>query len=133
VALAQHLQAVEDEDTLLGAVLIHSYAIAEAAASDRLSIPARDVGGIEDWGARLLATTGETWYSLKGGLAGAVEVAVARNAYAHGARCLDETSARRLRAAGLTDVSAGDPVVLDYPKLKALRGRLRSLLGAGGI
>jgi hypothetical protein len=36
-------QAVEDEDTLLGAVLIHSYAIAEAAASDRLSFPARDV------------------------------------------------------------------------------------------
>jgi hypothetical protein len=34
VALAQHLQAVEDEDTLLGAVLIHSYAIAEAAVSD---------------------------------------------------------------------------------------------------
>jgi hypothetical protein len=133
VALAQHLQAVEDEDTLLGAVLIHSYAIAEAAASDRLSIPARDVGGIEDWGARLLAITGEDWNSLKGGLAGAVEVAVARNAYAHGARRLDETSARRLRAAGLTATTAGDPVILDYRKLKALRGRLRSLLGAGGI
>lgn len=133
VALAQHLQAVEDEDTLLGAVLIHSYAIAEAAASDRLSIPARDVGGIEDWGARLLATTGETWDSLKGGQAGAVEVAVARNAYAHGVRCIDHNSARRLRAAGLTDVKAGDPMVLDYRKLKALRGRVRSLLGAGGI
>lgn len=51
VALAQHLRAVEDEDTLLGAVLIHSYAIAEAAASDRLSVPARDLGGMRT-GAR---------------------------------------------------------------------------------
>ena len=127
------IEAVEDEDTLLGAVLVHSYAIAEAAAGDRLSILTRDVGGIEDWGTRLLATTGETWESLKGGKAGAVEAAVTRNAYAHGARSLDHNSARRLRAAGLTHVNAGDPIVLDYRKLKTLRGRLRSLLGAGGI
>jgi hypothetical protein len=58
---------------------------------------------------------------------------MARNAYAHAAQRLDEASARRLRAAGLTGVKVGDPVVLDYRTLKALRGRLRSLLRAGGI
>jgi len=38
----------------------------------------RDFGGIEDWGARLLATTESTQDALKEGLAGAVDVAVVR-------------------------------------------------------
>jgi hypothetical protein len=76
VALQQHLEAVRDEEMLLASVLIHSYALAETAAAERLSGDAREYGGIGDWGARLLATTGSTWDALKDGIAGAVEVAV---------------------------------------------------------
>jgi hypothetical protein len=133
VPLTGHLAAVQDEDTLFGSVLIHSYALAEAAAAERLAADARDFGGIEDWGTRLLATTGETWSSVKGGRTGCVEVAVVRNAYAHGVRRIDRAAANRLRAAGITFPGEDDAVTLDYATLKAFRGRLRSLLGVGGI
>ena len=82
---------------LLASVLIHSYALAENAAAKRLGGDARDFGGIEDWGTRLLATTGSAWGSLEEGLAGAVEVAVFRNAYAHGSRRIDASAASRTR------------------------------------
>ncbi len=133
VALTQHLAAVRDEETLFASVLIHSYALAETAAAERLRGDARDFGGIEDWGTRLLATTSSTWDSLNEGVAGAVEVAVVRNAYAHGARRVDVLAANRLRAVGKTQPKAGDLVVLDYPTLKVFRGRLRSLMSHGGI
>jgi hypothetical protein len=133
VALTQHLAAVRDEETLFASVLIHSYALAETAAAERLRGDARDFGGIEDWGTRLLATTSSTWDSLNEGVAGAVEVAVVRNAYAHGARRVDEPAANRLRAVGKTQPKAGDLVVLDYPTLKVFRGRLRALMSHGGI
>ena len=87
---------------LFTSVLIHSYALAETAAAERLGGAARDFGGIEDWGRRLLATTGSTWGALKEGVAGAVEVAVVRNAYAHGGRRIDESAANRLRAVGIS-------------------------------
>jgi hypothetical protein len=58
--LTQHLAAVRDEETLLASVLMRSYAFAETAAAERLCCDARDFGGIEDWGTRLLATTGST-------------------------------------------------------------------------
>src|SRR6476620_2235167 len=70
VPLAQHLAAVEDEDTLFASVLIHSYALAESAAAARLDIDSRDCGGIEDWGTRLLVANGRTWDSIDGGVAG---------------------------------------------------------------
>ena len=82
---------------LLASVLIHSYALAEDAAAERLGGDARDFGGIEDWGARPLATTGSAWDSLKEGRAGAVEVSVVRNAYAHGGRRIDEAAATASR------------------------------------
>ena len=129
----QHLDAVRDEETLFASVLIHSYALAESAAAERLGGDARDFGGIEDWGARLLATTGSTWAALKDGRAGVVEVAVFRNAYAHGGRRIDESAASRLRAVGVTSPTRGDLVALDYPTVKAFRGRLRMLMDAGGI
>jgi hypothetical protein len=132
-ALTQHLAAVRDEETLFASVLIHSYALAETAAAERLRGDARDFGGIEDWGTRLLATTESTWDSLNEGVAGADEVAVVRNAYAHGARSVDEPAANRLRAVGKTQPKAGDLVVLDYPTLKVFRGRLRALISHGGI
>ena len=133
MALREHLSAVQSEDTLFGGVLIHSYALAEAAASDRLGVSSRTFTGIEDWGTRLLASNGETWDGVKDGLAGAVEVAVVRNAYAHGARDLDRGAAKRLRTAGRAEAATGDPVNLDYATLKRFRWRLRNLLGAGGV
>lgn len=133
LALTQHLAAVRDEETLLASVLMHSYAFAETVAAERLGCDARDFGGIEDWGTRLLATTGATWDSLHEGVAGAGEVAVVRNADAHGGRRVDELAARRLRAVGKAQPNAGDAVVLDYPTLRVLRGRLRALMFLGGI
>ena len=133
VGLQQHLEAVRDEEMLLASVLIHSYALAETAAAERLGGDARDFGGIEDWGTRLLATTGSTWGALKEGRAGAVEVAVVRNAYAHGGRRIDESAANRLRALGKTSPARGDLVVLDYSTVKVFRGRLRALMDRGGV
>src|SRR4051794_15566481 len=118
---------------LFASVLIHSYALAETAAADRLGGDARDFGGIEDWGMRLLATTGSTWAALKEGRAGAVEVAVVRNAYAHGGRRIDEPAAKRLRDVGMTSPAPGDLVVLDYATVKVFRGRLRTLMDRGGV
>jgi hypothetical protein len=118
---------------LYASVLIHSYALAETAAAERLGADARDFGGIEDWGTRLLATTGSTWGALKEGRAGAVEVAVVRNAYAHGGRRIDESAAKRLRDAGMTSRARGDLVVLDYAMVKVFRGRLRTLMDRGGV
>ena len=133
VGLQQHLEAVRDEEMLLASVLIHSYALAETAAAERLGGDARDFGGIEDWGERLLATTGSTWDALTEGVAGAVEVAVVRNAYAHGDRRIDESAANRLRGVGMTSPARGDMVVLDYAMVKVFRGRLRTLMDRGGV
>ena len=133
VGVAEHLAAVEDEDTLYASVLIHTYAIAESAAAQRLRDDPRNLGGIEDWGERLLAGADESWESVKGGLAGAVEVAIVRNAYAHGSRRIDRAAAKRLRAVELTHRRDGDPVTLDYATLRVFRARLRDLLNVGGI
>jgi hypothetical protein len=133
IGLQQHLDAVRDEEMLLASVLIHSYALAETAAAERLGGDARDFGGIEDWGTRLLATTGSTWGALTEGVAGAVEVAVIRNAYAHGGRRIDESAANRLRAVGMTSPARGDLVVLDYATVKVFRGRLRTLMDRGAV
>jgi hypothetical protein len=133
VSLKDHLDAVRDEETLLASVVIHSYALAESAAAERLGGDARDFGGIEDWGTRLLATTGSTWDCLEEGLAGAVEVAVFRNAYAHGSRRIDASAANRLRHVGIKTPADGDLVPLDYPTVKRFRGRLRELMNLGGV
>ena len=133
VPLAKHLEAIRDEDILLGSVLVHSYALAESSAAQRLNIDARNFRGIEDWGARLLATTQSSWESLRDGLAGAVEVAVVRNAYAHGERHISPTARHRLERAGGSLAGQGAAVSLDYPTLKVFRGRLRDLMDVGGI
>jgi hypothetical protein len=133
VALHQHIDAVEDAETLHGSVLVHSYALAEAAAADRLAMNPRSLAGIEDWGMRLLTRNGRDWTDVKDGLAGAVEVAVARNAFAHGTRTIDDTARARLLAAGAKARSVGSPVIMTYDELRELRARLLSLLNVGGI
>jgi hypothetical protein len=66
-------------------------------------VDARDLRGIEDWGGRLLGRTNQSWDSVHHGLAGAVEVAVVRNAYAHGTRQIDVAAETRLRKARVVD------------------------------
>ena len=89
VTLQEHIDAIDDAETLHASVLLHSYALAEAAAANRLAMNSRTFGGIEEWGARLLRANGRDWINVSGGLAGAVEIAVTRNAFAHGSRTLD--------------------------------------------
>lgn len=133
VGLADHLAAVRDAESLFASVLIHSYALAESAAADQLSMTARDFGGIEDWGQRLLESEGKAWPHLRAGLAGAVKTAVVRNAFAHGTRVIDEAAERRLRAAGVMNIPAGTVVSLTYDSLQGCRECLRHLLNLGGI
>lgn len=133
VRLSQHLAAVQDDEILFASVLIHSYALAAFAASDRLGVASRDLGGIEDWGARLLATTNKDWNDVNGQKAGAVEVAVVRNALAHGSRIIDQSAAVRLAAVGVSRYTVGDAVTLSHDDLREFRARLLSLLNIGGV
>jgi hypothetical protein len=133
VGIADHLAAIAAEDVLHASVLIHTYAIAEAVAAQRLDKDQRALGGIEDWGTQLLVAAGSSWDAVDDGLAGAVEVAVVRNTFAHGSRQVDRASARRLAAAGATALSEGDPVTLGYRTLKNYRRRLKLLLNASGL
>jgi hypothetical protein len=133
VALDEHLDAVGDEEMLLTSVLIHSYALAEWAAARHFRVDARSFEGIEDWGERLLAANGRKWSDIEGGRAGAVEVAVVRNGFAHADRIFDDREIARLRAAGANGWKPGDRMVLNYPRLRRYRTRLRSLLNEAGV
>jgi hypothetical protein len=93
----------------------------------------RSLGGIEDWGARLLGANHRDWSKVVGGLAGAVEVAVVRNAFAHGSRTIDSSAHARLLAAGARPSPVGSTVSLAYSELREFRGRLLNLLNAAGI
>jgi hypothetical protein len=133
VDVASHQAAVNDYETLFASVLIHSYALTESAAADHLGIDSREFKGIEDWGTRLLGAEGRDWSEVMDQLPGAVEVAVVRNALAHGTWQIDAAAERRLLAVGPTTRASGSPVTLDYKTLQEYRARLRSLLRYGGI
>jgi hypothetical protein len=133
VTVHKHIDAVDDGETLHGSVLVHSYALAESAATDRLAMDSRSLGGIEDWGARLLSTNDRDWSEVAGGLAGAVEVAVVRNAFAHGSRTIDPSARARLLKAGARTRPVGSVVTLPHTELREFRDRLRSLLNVAGI
>lgn len=132
VKLEHHLAAVGDEEMLYVAVLIHSYALAESAAATALGMDVRTLG-IEGWGGRLLEANGCRWDAVAGGKGGAVEVAVVRNAVAHGVRTIDARASVRLNNAGVQGRRAGSPIALTYPDVREYRARLLSLLSAGGI
>lgn len=132
VSLDQHVSAVEDEETLYASVLIHSYALAESVACDMLGIDSRTAGGIESWAGQLLSANDRAWTDVFGGLTGAVEVAVIRNAFAHGTRLVDANGMVRLRSVGSTLYSTGDRVRLQYDELCKLRVTLRGILRYGG-
>lgn len=130
--LDQHLEAVNDEVTLYASVLIHSYALMESAAADALGI-ARVPGGVEGWGRLLLRKTGADWADVRDGEAGAVEVAVIRNAFAHGSRVIDQHAAQKLTDAGAPPREIGSPVSLGYDELLVYRGRMAHLLNTSGL
>jgi hypothetical protein len=129
-SLDQHREAVSDSWLLCASVLLSYYALAEAAAADKLGLDdVADVGGIEVWGQRLLDAATADWNVVKAAKAGAVEVAVVCNTIAHGERHYSQRGVNRLQAAGvLTTAKPGAPVLLDYPTLHEYRARLRSLL-----
>lgn len=129
----KHVDTLEDAEILYESVLVHSYALAESAAAVRLETDQRCLGRIEEWGAALLRTTDRAWTDVEGDLAGAVEVAVARNAFAHGARTIDPATRKRLLDAGAPARAVGSVVTLSYAELGKFRSRLKSLLNAGGI
>jgi hypothetical protein len=133
VSLSDHLASVDDEVTLYAAVLIHTYALAEDAGCRALGVDSRSAGGIENWGKGLLAARGRDWSGVLDGEAGAVEVAVVRNAFTHGAREIDAGAVARLSACGAPLRSVGDRVGLQYEELRVYRDRLRSLLRVGGV
>lgn len=109
--LDQHVQAVLDEEVLYASVLIHSYALAESSSLDTLGLT-RAPGGIETWGSSLLRQAGANWSDVRDGEPGLVEVAVVRNAFAHGTRSIDAAAARRLIDASAPPRAVGDRVAL---------------------
>ncbi|NUU19046.1 hypothetical protein HP550_17495 [Cellulomonas humilata] len=133
VRLDEHLESLSTLSTLHAAVLIQSYAVAEAAACDRLRLDQRTAGGIEEWGQALLAANGRGWADVHGGRGGAVEVAVARNAYAHAAHLVDAKAEARLAKAGSVRWTAGSLVDLQLADVVEFRTRIRSLLRYGGF
>lgn len=133
IRLVDHVQALEDEGTVLAAALVLSYSVAESAATDHLGLNSRRVAGIEDWGGRLLKSADANWGQVEGGLAGAAEVGVIRNLIVHGAESVDVKSHQRLVAAGCTRLSPGSPLTPDYETIGLYRARLRSLLMTGGL
>ena len=133
VSLEQHVEAVNDEQTLYASVLIHSYAIAEAGAATKLDADQRTLGCVEDWGGRLLNANGRSWDLVTGGRAGLVEVALVRNAFAHGNRTVAPKDQSRLARAGARPKTAGTPVTLSYDELRLFRSRLKSLLNVGSV
>ncbi len=133
LTLVDHVEALDDESTVLTATFVLSYALAEAAALNRLGYDFRAGYGVEDWGSRLLLDAGRSWSDVPDGLSGAVEVAVIRNLILHGQTQVDVQSCVRLATAGCISYSVGDPVTLDYEQVEIFRRRLRDLLTAGGL
>ena len=132
--VAQHRRAVSDEQLLSASVLIYSYALAEAAAEDLLGPGTTASSGIEYWGESLLMRAGNSWHTVEGGKAGVVEVAIVRNAVAHGYSTYSASSVARLAQIGHTpNWQAGDLLRLDYDSTLQYRAWLKSLLRNGRV
>lgn len=138
IGLAGHQESLADDELFHAAVLLHTYALAEAVAQEALARRGVPFGaGIESWGLALLASRpgpgGPRGWTSTLVEADLVETAVHRNVYAHGQRHLDERSATRLRRVGCTSSAAGDGISLPYDALRGHRARLRQLLRDGGL
>jgi hypothetical protein len=134
VSLEEHKNTLADEWILHASVLVYSYALAEAAAANKLGLQASDMAGVEVWGKQILDQAGQQWTSVKGELQGAVEVAVIRNCIAHGMQIFTQTGFNRMKNLGVTPSwGVGDPIPLGYDDLDEYRARIKSLLRNGQI
>jgi hypothetical protein len=134
VALSDHLKALRNHDVLFSLVLGATYALAESYGRLKLGLGDDEdlTGGIESWGKKLLDATGHDWSKVLGGLAGIVEVSAVRNAYAHGARSVNQKMVNRFTAHGLVcPWSLGDEVSLTYELVEIYRARIKSLMRFG--
>jgi hypothetical protein len=135
IALEQHLLGIQDHQVLFSTVLLASYALVESFARLKLGLSDNDqlAGGIEAWGAQILAATGHGWSNVMDGLSGIVEVSVLRNAFAHGVKNANQSMVNRFLGQSLTPPWAvGDKMVLTYEKIDRLRSRLKSLMRFSG-
>ncbi len=134
IGLAQHRNALSDEDILCSMALLHSYAIAESAAAAKLGKDTEDIGQIETWGQRILERVSREWDDVMDGKAGIVEVTVYRNAIAHGARVFEERHVNRMKNVPHSPAwKQGDPITVTYDLLKTFRARLKSLVRQGDV
>jgi hypothetical protein len=134
VELAEHLKALATHDVLFSLVLGSTYALAESYGRLKLGLADDDdlSGGIESWGKKLLDATGHDWTKILGGLAGIVEVSAVRNAYAHGARRVNQKMLNRFTAHGHTAPWAlGDEIQLNYELVEMYRARIKSFMRFG--
>lgn len=134
VALSDHLNALRNHDVLFSLVLGATYGLAESYGRLKLGLGDNEdlTGGVETWGKKLLDTTGHDWSKVLGGLEGIVEVSAVRNAYAHGARTVNQKMVNRFTAHGLVcPWSLGDEISLTYELVEAYRARIKSLMRFG--
>ena len=131
VSVAKHLAAISDRHVLFAFALVFSYGSAEQAARAALSPTIGRKESIESWGRRLLKRNGKTWADVLGEESGLAEVAIVRNAVAHGLT-IDQTMLNRLKGS-TASWKVGDTVVLTAAALETYRARLRSLLRLSGI
>jgi hypothetical protein len=127
VDLPDHVRVLSDEHPLCALVLSLSYALLEAYARFRLG-PGTVQGGIEAWAKKLLDLNGLDWADVFGSKQGLIEVAVARNALAHGALVTREIH-DRFTASGCTcPWAVGTTLRLEFDVTNVYRDRLRSLI-----
>jgi hypothetical protein len=134
VDVAEHRAAIADDNLFYAMVLLYSYATAEGAAAEKLNSATDSLGQIEIWSQRLLEQAGAGWTSVLDGKAGIIEVAIYRNAIAHGATRFDQRHVNRFTNCGASPTwNVDDLIVLDYEKMKLFRSRLKSLLRVGQV
>jgi len=134
VSLRDHTAAVADTWFLYASALVSYFALAEAAAAEKLGLDDLvGCNGIEDWGERLLKAAGVGWRKDRERV-GIIEVGVVRNLIAHGDRTYSKRAVAKLIAAGVTPLpSEGDPVLLDDATFREYRSRLKGLMNRSGF
>jgi hypothetical protein len=163
ISLAGHKAAVGDHGLFLAAVLIHSYALTEAAADEVLDIRSDSGtgGGIESWATRLLnsapraderraASGGKGPWSTSLPRAAVAHTAIVRNAFAHGTREIRSEDVTRLSTARdhdkenaapapaaaeyrVPDLSEGDAITLTFDDVQRHRRTLQGVLRLSAI
>ena len=127
----QHIATLQDHELLHFIVLSYSYSLCERFARVSMGKSETDQlsGGIEQWGAQLLSAAGHDWEKVEGGLSAAIEVAVARNFIAHGARVIDHSITERFHRARVDcPWQEGEEMNLDYEQVERYRACLKSLM-----